>query len=358
MRLLGFFIMSLLVLTGCRKDPNFSVVDTTPYAIEYPEIMAQYLPPISSPKDNPLTVEGVELGRKLFYDELLSINNNQSCASCHLLDRGMSDTGAVSVGSEGMVGTRNAMPLFNLGWMDHFFWDGRANTLEEQALMPVRDPIEMHESWTNVVAKLQADDTYPFLFERVFGTQTIDSMMVVYAIAQFERTIISANAPFDKYLLTGSSGWNAMDELAAYQGFALFMDENKGDCFHCHGDSFNPLWTDNLFHNNGLDAVVTDKGLGKVTGNPSDDGKFKTPSLRNLVFTGPYMHDGRFSTLDQVINHYSEGLNNSPTIDPLMKKVDDGGVQLTPDEKYYLKMFLISLSDSSFIENQNYSDPE
>jgi cytochrome c peroxidase len=293
----------------------------------------------------------------LFYDTRLSINNNQSCASCHSLNKSLSDSTQYSTGSEGSEGARNAMPLINLGWMNSFFWDGRSATLEEQAFLPVTDPVEMHETWPNAIAKLQADPSYPVLFKQVFGTAKIDSTMVVYAIAQFERTLIVGNSPFDKYLLTGSSGWSMTDEIAAYQGFALFMDETKGDCFHCHGDSFNPLWTDNSFHNNGLDASFTDKGLGNVTGNPSDNGKFKTPTLRNLVFTAPYMHDGRFTTLDQVINHYSEGLQFSPTIDPLMKSVGDGGVQLNPEEKGYLKMFLISLSDSSFNTNPAFADP-
>ena len=135
------------------------------------------------------------------------------------------------------------------------------------------------------------------------------------------------------------------------------MDESKGDCFHCHGSENNPLWTDNKFHNNGLDSSLTDLGLGRVTGDPSDNGKFKSPSLRNLIFTAPYMHDGRFSTIDEVINHYSEGLQNSPTIDPLMKKVTQGGVQLSPQEKANLKAFLLSLTDEEFISNPNFSNP-
>jgi cytochrome c peroxidase len=135
------------------------------------------------------------------------------------------------------------------------------------------------------------------------------------------------------------------------------MDESKGDCFHCHGSENNPLWTDNKFHNNGLDSEITDLGLGRVTGDPSDDGKFKSPSLRNLIFTAPYMHDGRFSTLEDVINHYSEGLQNSTTIDPLMKKVAQGGVQLSFQEKANLKAFLLTLTDEDFISNPKFSNP-
>lgn len=359
-RLLLIAILLFSVLS-CRKDKTIQVDGTTPYVIDYPERISKYLPPIQIPADNPMTVEGVELGRKLFFDERFSADNTMSCASCHFPEKGFSDTVDFSIGIDGLEGRRNAMPLFNLGWMKEHFWDGRKKTLEDQAYAPVNDPVELHNNWTAVVSKLQADGQYPQLFETVFGTSIIDSVMVVKAIAQFERTLISGNSPMDKYMnanrAIGSTGWNEMDELAAYQGFVLFIDENKGDCFHCHGDNFNPLWTDNLFHNNGLDAVITDQGLGEVTGNPSDYGKFKTPSLRNLAFSAPYMHDGRFATLDEVINHYSEGLNHSPTIDPLMKKVDEGGVQLSAEEKYFLKMFLLSLSDSTFIIDPRFADP-
>jgi cytochrome c peroxidase len=361
MKTIIFIIGVLMLANSCRKDPSVDVADTTPYVVEYPERISKYIPPMSIPADNPMTVEGVELGRMLFYEELLSGDNTMSCSSCHDPSLSFSDTGAVSFGVDGLPGERNSMPLINLGWMDHLFWDGRKPSMETQAFAPVTDVVEMHEDWANAVSELQADSQYPFLFERAFGSKTIDSVMVAKALAQFERTLISGNSPMDKFMNTsftfGSSGWSMDDELAAYQGFIIFREEEKGDCIHCHGDSFNPLWTDNLFHNNGLDAVITDKGLGKFTGNPSDDGKFKTPTLRNLAFTAPYMHDGRFETLDEVINHYSEGLHYSPTIDPLMKKVDDGGVQLTPDEKFYLKMFLISLSDSTFITDERFTDP-
>lgn len=352
-----YLLIIAIALISCRKDDKPKTVDPNAYTFEYPPLFSQYLPPIDVPADNPMTEEGVELGRLLFYDTRLSGDNTQSCASCHMPQNAFSDVSAFSLGIDNVEGGRNAMPIINAGWMDKLFWDGRAESVEDQAFQPVTNPVEMHETWPNAIAKLQADPHYPYLFEKAFGTSTIDSVLVVKAIAQFERTLISGNSPFDKYLATGSSGWNTTDEFAAYQGFALFMDETKGDCFHCHGDSYNPLWTDNIFHNNGLDAVITDKGLGEVTGNPTDDGKFKTPTLRNLVFTAPYMHDGRFQTLDEVINHYSEGLQNSPTIDPLMKSVGSGGVQLDPTEKYYLKMFLISLSDSSFVNNPDFGDP-
>jgi len=204
----------------------------------------------------------------------------------------------------------------------------------------------MKSNWTEVKSKLQQHSEYPSLFEKAFGTSNIDSSLVTKAIAQFERTLISANSKFDKFLL-GKLNLTP-EEL---NGFDIFMDEAKGDCFHCHGSDKNPLWTDNIFHNNGLDETFTDLGLGDVTGDPADNGKFRSPSLRNLEFTAPYMHDGRFATLEDVINHYSEGLKTSSTIDPLMKKVAQGGVDLTDKDKADLKAFLLSLSDYDFTNN-------
>lgn len=345
------------IVLSCRKDPTLSPATTTPYSFDYPPLISQYLPPIQTADDNPMTVEGVELGRKLFFEERLSGNNTQSCGSCHIPSASFSDTVAFSIGIDGLPGDRNTMPLINLGWMNTLFWDGRSAPLENQVYEPVKNPVEMHTTWPAVAAKLNADPLYPLLFEQAFGTSVIDSVLVSKAISQFMRTLISGNSPFDKYIKTGNSGWNSADEQAAYDGFTVFMDETKGDCFHCHGDSFNPLWTDNLFHNNGLDMAFTDNGRGDITGNAFDHGKFKTPTLRNLVFTKPYMHDGRFETLQEVINHYSEGLQNSSTIDPLMKHIDTGGSQLNPGDKYKLLMFLVSLSDSSFVTDERFQDP-
>ena len=240
------------------------------------------------------------------------------------------------------------MPLFNLAWNydERFFWDGAANSLEDQAFEPVTNPDEMGNTWEAATNFLLQDAEYPQLFRDAFGEEGIDSVKVVKALAQFERTLISANSKFDRFLL----GELSLTE-EEINGLNVFLMESKGDCFHCHGNPNNPLWTDNNFHNNGLDAIATDLGLGAVTGDPSDNGKFRTPSLRNLAYTAPYMHDGRFATLDEVIDHYSEGLQNSPTIDPLMKSVLEGGVRLTQKDKDDLKAFLLALSDESFIQN-------
>ncbi len=333
---------------------EYEVTNPTSYSLEIPYTIGKYLPSPYNPEDNPLTEEGIALGRKLFYEKKLSGDNTLSCAGCHKQENAFADPDAFSTGIDGLLGSRSAMPIFNAAWnySRKFFWDGRALDIEGQALGPVVNPVEMHEIWPNAVAKLQADNEYPALFKGVFGTETIDSMKVVKAIAQFERTLISGNAKFDKYL-RGESQLTPSE----LNGYNIFMDEAGGDCFHCHGSATNPLWTDNKFHNNGLDASPADLGLGAVTGDANDNGKFKTPSLRNLIYTAPYMHDSRFATLDEVINFYSLELKYSPTIDPLMKHVAAGGVQLNPQDRIDLKAFLLTLSDEEFVTNPKFSNP-
>lgn len=345
-------ILSAFLFFSCsEKDDEYI---PTPVSLEIPQLFQQLLPTPTIPSDNPLTAEGIALGRKLFYDPLLSADGTQACASCHEPQLAFTDSRQFSVGIDGIEGTRNSMPLFNMAWNsnENFFWDGRANSIANQALEPVENPIEMHNTWDNATSNLQATSGYPELFSKAFGTDVITKTLVTKAIAQFERTLISATSKFDKYLL-GEATLTAAEE----NGIAIFMDETRGDCFHCHGDPNSPLWTDNTFHNNGLDETITDRGLGGFSGDPREFGLFKSPSLRNLAYTAPYMHDGRFQTLEEVINHYSEGLVYSETIDPLMKKVAQGGVHLTEDEKSDLKAFLLSLSDPSFLNNPDFQNP-
>ncbi len=358
------FIYSLLcmiclgVLFSCSNgiddidddEPN----EPTPYQLDIPRVLSLNFPDPIIPEDNPLTQEGVQLGKKLFFDPILSGNGMQACADCHSPQSAFTDPRRFSLGIDGSIGSRNSMAIFNAAWNfgEKFFWDGRAINLEHQAFGPVVNPVEMKNTWEQAVNSLQNHPEYPDLFEAAFGTSTIDSNMVTKAIAQFERTIISANSRFDKYLLEQINL-----TPAEFRGLDVFMAEEGGDCFHCHGNPANPLWTDNDFHNNGLDSVFTDLGLAELTGNSFDIGKFKTPSLRNLVFTAPYMHDGRFETLDEVLDHYSSQVKISPTIDPLMQFSHQGGVQMTDDEKADLKAFLLSLTDSSFIENPAFQAP-
>lgn len=342
-----------LSLVACNNNDDGDGYTATSVDLDVPQLFEENILPPVIPESNPMTQEGIALGKKLFFDPILSANNTQACADCHRPQHAFTDPNQFSVGIDGSVGTRNSMALFNVAWNydEMFFWDGRAGSLEDQIFQPVTNPIEMANTWPAAVNALQSDPEYPELFEAAFGTQSIDSVKVSRAIAQFVRTLISANSKFDRYL----RGEAELTE-AEQNGFNIFMDENRGDCFHCHGASeLNQLWTDNSFHNNGLDEFFEDKGLFLATGDPRDEGLFKTPSLRNLAYTAPYMHDGRFATLDEVIDHYSEGLVYSETIDPLMKKVAEGGVHLTPQEKSDLKAFLLSLSDPSFINNPDFN---
>ncbi len=349
------FIITLAVVS-CNTDSvtvgNDGYV-ATPATLDVPLLFQERIPPPVIPADNQMTEEGIELGKKLFFDPILSLNGTQACADCHRPENAFTDPRRFSVGIDGSVGSRNSMPLYNLAfnYSEKFFWDGRAITLEEQIFDPVRNPIEMGNTWPNVENTLQESAEYPEMFQRAFGTSTIDSVNVTKAIAQFLRTLISGNSKFDQFLM----GEVELTESEA-NGLDVFLDEARGDCFHCHGLPANPLWTDNGFHNNGLDATFTDRGLGGVTGDPREFGLFKTGSLRNIEYTAPYMHDGRFETIEEVINHYSEGLVFSKTIDPLMKKVGEGGVQLNDKDKADLKAFLLTLSDPSFINNPDFRE--
>lgn len=340
-----------VVLFSCKRDAQLIPDKPTPYTLNIPPGFPQ---PIIPP-DNPLTVEGVELGRHLFYEKMLSDDNSMSCATCHQQQHNFTDPQRYSKGITGAEGTRNSMTLVNLAYHNSFFWDGRAQTLEQQIFEPVRNPIEMNTTWTKVERKLNDSPKYKQMFFKAFGTYNIDSVLVSKAIAQFLRTLISANSKFDKYL----RGELVLTQQE-FNGMELFMRDkipnlmSGADCFHCHN---KPLFMSNFFSNNGLDATFNDLGRGAITGNVSDMGKFRIPTLRNIEVSGPYMHDGRFNTLDEVINHYSEGLVHSSTIDPLMKFVNDGGVQLLPSEKADLKAFLLTLTDHDFLTNPKFSNP-
>lgn len=318
----------------------------TPYNLELPD---NFLLP-NIPTDNPLTFEGIDLGKRLFYDPILSGDNTQSCATCHQQEFAFTEPDQLSLGIDGLSGTRNAMQIINIQWTDQLFWDGRANGLEMQVLEPVENPIEMHEDWDNAIDELTVHKDYPSLFYKAFGTKSITKELTAKAIAQFERILISKDSKYDKVISSGSGLFLTDEEL---NGFDIFNTE-RGDCFHCHGSI---LFTDNSFHNNGLDSSHLDIGLAMVSSKENDVGKFKTPTLRNIALTAPYMHDGRFQTLEEVIDFYSEGLQNSNTIDPLMKNVHKGGIQLNKQEKKDLIAFLHTLTDTTFINNREYANP-
>lgn len=349
-------IVSLFVFFSCKKD-KISYTPT-PYTLNEPS----HFPKMVIPTDNPLTVEGVELGRQLFYEEKLSGDNTMNCASCHAPSASFSDKRQFSEGIDGIEGSRNSMALINLGYQKFFLWDGRAATLEEQILDPVSNPIEMHEDWKNAAVELANDVQYKNLFFKAFGVEEFDSTHVSKAIAQFLRTMISGESKYDvMYKFENGLDLSPQEEiiwqnvtLEEWAGFDLFKSLNGADCIHCH---FGPLAQVQKFSNNGLDGTFTDLGREAITGNINDRGKFKVPTLRNIALTGPYMHDGRFETLDEVIDHYSSGIIQSPTIDPLIEFASQGGVQLDDFEKGLLRDFLETLTDYNFVNNPAFSDP-
>ncbi len=352
-RLILIATLGLLLFARCNKDKV--VHEPTPYVLQIPD----HFPDMMIPADNPMTVEGVELGRILFYEKKLSLDNSISCASCHASAAGFSDPNQFSFGVNNAQGTRNSMALVNLGWQQFFFWDGRKGTLEDQILEPIPNPVEMHQSWPDALAKLKKDVRYRNRFFQAFGTSEFDSTHVAKAIAQFLRTMISANSKFDvMYKFENGMPLNSQENVIKnsvtpeeWAGYDLFKSLNGADCFHCHN---GPLMQVQKFSNNGLDAVFTDLGRGGVTGNANDNGKFKVPTLRNIALTAPYMHDGRFATLDEVIEHYSTGVHVSSTIDPLMEFANQGGVQLDAQQKQLLKAFLLTLTDTLFVTNPNF----
>jgi len=315
----------------------------------YPFQMSATFPIPDLPHDNPLTVERVELGKILFSDKQLSVNNAQSCADCHAPEKAFTDGRKTSRGAEGEFGARNSMPLFNLAWKKEFFWDGRAKSLREQILQPIQNPIEMHESLTNLCAKLRATDKvdYANLFAAAFGSPEITAEKISLALENYLLTLTSFNAKFDR-VLRGEEKFTA-EEQRGFELFSTEYDPRRGqfgaDCFHCHG---GPLFQSQSFANNGLDESFSDLGRAKVTGKASDNGKFATPSLRNVALTAPYMHDGRFATLEEVIAHYATGAKRSATLDPNLAKHPDGGVPLSDADKRALVAFLRTLTDAQF----------
>ena len=334
-----------------------STTSPTPYELEYP---AYFGGRFRIPKDNPTTVEGVQLGRRLFYEKALSANGVISCATCHRQELAFTDGLTFSRGVDGSLTPRNAMSLANLLWVRNLFWDGRSPSLEEQAKIPLTNVHEMGQSLEASSAKLQEMAPYPELFRKAFGSDQITGERIVKAIAQFERTLISADSPYDQYL-------QGMYEptLQEKRGMELFMrppnpEKNirGANCGHCHG---SPKLFIELFHNNGLDSLPKDVGREQVTGYPADRGRFRVPTLRNIALTAPYMHDGRFHSLEEVLDHYNEHIQESPNLSQFLRGVSNeaGGesLLLTPSEKDDIIAFLHILTDSTFITNPAFSDP-
>lgn len=351
--------LSLLAILffACSPDPaeEPAQYDPTPATLNLRDF-----PDPEFPADNKPTVQGVMLGRMLFYEKLLSKDGSQACADCHRQPDGFSDSLQFSVGVAKMKGKRQAMPVMNLAWHKNgMFWDGRAPLVRDQALLPIQDPLEMNETLPNVIAKLSAEKKYTDQFIRAFGDATITEERIGKAIEQFEFTMVSNNSKYDRWK-RGEATLTDSEERGRtlfFTEFDPFGTARGAECFHCHG-GFN--FTNDEYMNNGLDADANqkDEGRMKVTNSPADKAKFKTPSLRNIARTAPYMHDGRFKTLEEVIDHYNTGAKNSTTIDLLMQyNIQPGGLKLAVQDKADLVAFLKTLTDEDFLANPAFKPP-
>lgn len=321
------------------------------------------------PEDNPLTVEGIALGRNLFYEKMLSRNHRVSCGSCHQQAKAFTDGQAFSKGLDGELTSKSSMSLVNMLWQTKFFWDGRATGLEAQALEPIQDHIEMDLSLAEAVERLSTSSSYRQQFEQAFETDEITADQIAKALSQFMRTLISSNSRYDRYLL-GEDVFTDQEKL----GMDLFFTHPEpsiglrgGNCGDCH---LNILTSGDRngyqgFHNNGIDAEDNlQNGLMDITEEAIDQGKFKAPSLRNIELTAPYMHDGRFKSLEEVLDHYNDNVQTSSTLDVLITDATNNTenvlpvkLGLTQEEKEAIIAFLHTLTDEIFITNEDFSDP-
>jgi len=344
---------SFLLLYSCKKDKTTDTATTDPslenIVFKVPE---GWPAPAYGFQDNPLNTAGFKLGRKLFFDPVLSSDNTVSCGSCHQPFAAFAQLEhALSHGVNEKVGTRNSPALFNLSWHSSFFWDGGVNHLEVQPFSPITNPLEMNETLDNIVLKLEADNNYRQLFKDAFGTDEINTQRIGRSLAQFMGLMVSDQSKYDRYK-RGEAGV-AFTE-SEQKGYSLFKEK----CASCHTE---PLFSDFSFRNNGLALVnnsqgFVDSGRGRIT--PTDVSsyyRFKVPSLRNLQYTSPYMHDGRFNTIDEVLEHYATGVQHTPNLDPLLAS---GGIPMTADDKAAIKAFLNTLNDEAFTKDVRFLEPK
>ncbi len=326
----------------------------TPYP--FPDIFL--FPKVPEEVRKSVTIEGASLGRLLFYDPVLSMDSTVSCSSCHDPRFAFSDpqkTFSLGVGNGKTA--RNARPLFNLAWQRSFFYDGRASNLPDQVSHPITARNEMNMNWQEITRRLNSNKGYKQKFGELFKEKRIDSNMVKDVVSQFLFTLISSDSKFDR-VMAQKDKFNEEE----FRGFGLINNQTRADCLHCHPTDGNGLMTTFAFSNNGLDSVFNpekfkDKGRGGVTGKNTDNGKFMIPSLRNIALTGPYMHDGRFKTLEEVMEFYSSGVHLSANVDSKMGFAYQKGAKLSEREKKDIIAFLHTLTDSVFISNAEFSNP-
>ncbi len=312
----------------------------------------------NTPNNNPVTDWGATLGRVLFYDSNLSANNTISCASCHLQEAGFSDPEVFSEGFDGGLTGRNSMGLSNSRFYENglFFWDERAESLEEQVLMPIQDEVEMGLTLTELVIKVEEQPYYPILFERVYGNEEVTSDRIALALSQFVRSIVSYQSKYDEGRVQVNRPDDDFPNFSELEnlGKRLFFSRET-ECSSCHTSD---MFVGDEARNNGLDEILTDLGLGEVAGRNQDNGKFKTGSLRNIELTAPYMHDGRFETLEDVVEHYNSGVQDSPTLDNrLQRNGRPVRMNLSDQEKAALVAFMKTLTDYELIEDEKFSNP-
>ncbi len=359
-----FILIIITILSSCGDDnpPGGDSTDLTlityspePYVLNIPD----HFPEMIIPADNPMTVSGVELGRHLFYDPILSRDSTISCSSCHLPQGNFTDNLERSIGIDGDRTRRSSMTLLNVGFVNSgLFWDGMVSTLEAQAELPIEDPIEMHSTWPNVEQKLREHSIYPMMFRQAFGIEAykeINRELVTKVLAQFERSLISSgNSKYDRVI----SGTDIFTDLEL-RGHNIFFDIEPDvskhlECGHCHNA---PLFTTNEFINNGLQEVTdlngfTDVGKGALTGVTFDNGKFRVPTLRNVFLSAPYMHDGSLETIDDVVAHYETGGNIADNIGAVLRPLE-----ISESDRTALMAFLRTLEDQDFINNPKYLSP-
>lgn len=334
------FRLQHILLFGILISLAFAIKETTPIYMEIPKDWPKTHYDFSK---NPLTEEGFQLGRNLFYDPIVSKDSTISCASCHLQATGFTHIDhALSHGIDGKTGTRNSMTIMNLAWSKSFMWDGGVNHLDMQPLNPITSQVEMNETLEHVVEKLQKSDKYQRLFNNAFGDSKITGQRLLKALSQFELLLVSSNSKYDKVIRNE-------DEFTEQEqkGYTLF----KTNCASCHNE---PLFTNEKFENNGLaiDTTLNDIGRMKITNKPEDYLHFKVPTLRNVQFTFPYMHDGRFKTLTEVIKHYNS-LENSKNLPKQLSKP----MNLSDNDRVDLVAFLKTLTDTEFLFNKRFSYP-
>lgn len=352
----------ILFILGCGDDPKPDEGDLThiPFSPElYPLQIPMGLPSLPDSILAGITKQGVRLGRHLFYDPILSSDSSMACASCHDPYKSFTDNLPFSQGVTGMLGNRSSMSIVNTVYFRlGLFWDGRVSTLKAQAIEPVQNPIELHEIWPNVVVKLKRHKTYPVMFREAFGISSkegITKELAANAIAQYESIVLTGGNSLYQKQKRGETFF----EPDQQEGHDLYFNRDilipDAECFHCHADPL--LFANDEFFNNGIDSVNSldefkDKGRGQVTGVRFDNGKFKAPGLYNIALTAPYMHDGRFKTLEEVIDHYNSGGHFADNKNAFIRPLG-----LNNRQKKSLIAFLHTLTDTSYLENPEVLSP-